>query len=491
MGEGSLDALLRAAAARWPDRPAVESPAGSLTYAELDAAVSAAAGGLLAAGARPGDRVAFALSADAPLYAAPFACARIGVTALLLPASLPPPRWAALLARAGPALCVADDAHADRLRAAAGDAAPAPARVALPLDGSARPGDLPAVPADPDRAVALVATSGTTGHPTIVRLTSRGLLHVGRAYLELLTLGEGERSLVVMPLTYIGVLSTQTMTIILVGGCNVLPADTRPAGALARMAAHRITLLDAVPAWLTLLAREDPVDVPTWRTLVHGGAPMPPATARTLAARHPRVALYDVWGLTEAHGPVTALRYDPARPAPPGTVGRPLAGLRVRARGAGGPLPPGVTGELEVAGPTVTGGTLDAPGGALREGWLPTGDLGTVAADGTVRITDRTKDLILRGGANVSSREVERVLCTAPGVDDAAVFPVPDVLGGEAVGAAVVPGLAAALDLNALRRLVAERVGVHAVPRRILCVDALPRNATGKVDKRALRAAAT
>ena len=483
---GSLDGLLRAAAARWPHRPAVEAPSGSLTYAQLDAAVTAAAGGLLSAGARPGDRVAFALSHDAPLYTAPFVCSRIGVAGLLLSTSLAPERWTDQLSRARVALSIADDAHLDRVRAATTGPV-VPARATFTLDDGTRDTDLPGVPEDPDRTVALIATSGTTGDPTIVRLTSRGLLHVGRAYLDVLDLGEDERSLVVMPLTYIGALSTQTMTMPLVGGCNVIPTDTRPAGALQRMVDHGITLLDAVPSWLTMLIREPPCDVPCWRTLVYGGAPMPPATVQGLAARHPNVALHDVWGLTEAHGPVTALRYDPEHPPAPGAVGRPLPGLRVRTAGPGGPLPPGVAGELEVTGPTVRGGRLDGPAGGLRDGWLPTGDLGVVEADGTVRVTDRKKDLILRGGANVSAREVERVLASAPGVADAAAFAVPDALGGEAVGAAVVTKAAASLDTAALRRLVAERIGAHAVPRRILHLAELPRNATGKVDKRALQ----
>lgn len=483
----SLDRLLRTAAARWPGRPAVESPSGTLTYAELDAAVTAAAGGLLSAGVEPGDRVAFALSHDTPLYAAPFVCSRIGVAGFLLNAGLAPDRWARQLMQVRPAVCVADGAFIERLRAVVtGEVLPA-AR-AFPFDGSARHADLPTVPPDPDRAVSLIATSGTTGDPTIVRLTSRGLLHVGRAYLDVLPLGEDERTLVVMPLTYIGALSTQTMTMPFVGGCTVIPADPRPVGALARMAEHRITLLDAVPAWLTVLAREPLRDVPTWRTLVYGGEPMPPATVGALASRHPHVAMYDVWGLTEAHGPVTALRYDPARPPAPGAVGRPLAGLRVRAAGPDGPLPPGGHGELEVSGPTVTAGTLHDPTGGLSDGWLATGDLGLVGADGTVTVTDRRKELILRGGVNVSVREVEQVLASAAGVADVAVFAVADALGGEAVGAAVVTRSAAVLDVAALRRLVAERIGVHAVPRRLLHLTELPRNATGKVDKLALRA---
>lgn len=482
----SVDGLLRAAARRWPQQTAVESPTAALTYAELDGAVNAAVSSLRACGVDPGDRVAFALAHDLALYAVPFVCARAGVTGLLLNTALPPAAWAGQLALAGPALLVADEAHAQRLAAAAAGGPVTPATVALALDGAGPEGHQAPCPPDPDRPVALLATSGSTGEPTVVRLSSRGLLHVGRAYLELLDLGPGERSLVVMPLFHVAALSTQSVTMPMVGGCNVLPELTRPEGALRRMAERRITLLDAAPAWLTMVTRESPAEVPTWRTLVYGGAPMPSSTVHRLATDHPGVAMYDVWGLSEAHGPVTAQRYDPARPAPAGTVGQPLAGLRVRAWDAG-PLPPGQTGELCVAGPTVHAGTLDHPGGDLREGWLHTGDLGSVAADGTVRITGRAKELILRGGLPISVREVEQALCAAEGVVDAAASAVDDGLGGEAVAAVVVAGPNGPGD-EVLRRLIAERLGTHAVPRRIVRVDALPRTASGKVDRPALRA---
>lgn len=487
-GVVSLDGLLAAAAARWPDRPALESPSGRWTYAELDAAVSAAAAGLHAAGARQGDDVAFALGHDAPLYAAPFACDRARVTGLLLSTALPAAAWARQLASVRPSLLVADDAHSARLQAAASGAPVASVRVALPLEADgARPATPTAAP-EPDRAVALLGTSGTTGQPTVVRLTSRGLLHVGRAYLDLLDLGPDERSLVVMPLTHIGALSTQTLTMPMVGGCNVLPADTRAQRCLPRMVEHRITLLDAAPAWLTVLARQPPIPVPSWRTLVYGGAPMPAATVQAIATAHPTVAMFDVWGLSEAHGPVTAQRYDRDRPPPAGTVGRPVAGLGVRAGGPAGPLPPEVVGELWVCGPTVHAGTLDDPDPVPPGGWLPTGDLGAVAADGTVRLIDRKKAVIVRGGVNISSREVEQVLCSAAGVTEAAVVAVADGLGDQAVGAAVAVGGGARVSVGDLRRLVTEQVGRHATPRRIARVSALPRTATGKVDVQAVRA---
>jgi acyl-CoA synthetase (AMP-forming)/AMP-acid ligase II len=485
----TLDAVLRSAVQRWPDRPAVEAPSGALTYAELDAAVGAIAGGLQAAGAHPGDRVAVALGHDLPLFALPFACSRLGVTALLLNTTLAVPRWAEQITRAGCRLLVADDEHAPRLAAATAESV-VPAAVALPLDGAGPSAGVE--PAGQDHPLALIATSGTTGVPKMTTVTSRGLIHAALGYVQLLDLRLGERTLVVLPLYYIGALSAQTTAMPLVGGCCVLPADTRPAGAVDRLAAHGITHLDAVPSWLGVLARDEAATAPlAWRTLIYGGAPMPPETATRLAARFPQVTLFDVWGLSETHGPATAVRWTHDTALPAGTVGRCLAGVEVRALGAdGAPLEPGRAGALAVRGANVTPGYLGDPettAAVLRDGWLHTGDVGRVDADGTVRLLDRAKDVILRGGANVFSVEVEQVLSTAPGVAEAAVYGVPDELGGEAVAAAIVLADGAELDIGALRRLVGEQVGMHAVPRRIREVPALPRNPTGKIDKQRMR----
>ena len=479
----SLDELLRCAAATWPRRTAVEAPSAVLSYAELDRAVDAMTAALAAQGAGAGDRIAVALGHDLPLFALPFACSRLGATALLLNTALSPVRWSDQLERAGCTLLVADDAHAPRLRSAAGGRPVRTAAEALRTD--AAPTGLIPLPASraEDHPLALIATSGTTGVPKMTAVTSRGLVHAALCYVDLLDLDGTDRTFVALPLHYIGPLSAQTTTMPLVGGCTVIPSATRAGGALGRMAAARITHLDAVPSWLSLLVRDTGGTVPAaWRTLIYGGAPMPPETAARLAARFPALRMFDLWGLSETHGPATALRYDPAAPPAPGTVGRPLPGVEVRSDGE--------PGELLVRGANVTPGYLDDPettAAVLREGWLATGDVGTVGADGTVRILDRKKDVILRGGANVFSVEVEQVLASAGGVVEAAVYGVADGLGGEAVSAAVVLADGAALDTAALRRLVGERIGRDAVPRRIVALPSLPRNPTGKIDKRRLR----
>lgn len=480
----SHDAVLRSAADLWGSHVAVSAPSGTVTYSELDGLVDRVAASLRTL-TEPGDTVAVALDHDLPLFLVPFVASRTGVTVLLLNTTLSAPAWADQLARGRVELVIADAGNAGKAATAAGLAGETMvmASEAWAMDGpSAGPGAFPS--ADPAQTLALIATSGTTGVPKMTRVTTSGLIHAAMAYVHLLGLTAEDRSFLCLPLHYIGPLSAQTTTMALVGGRNVIPSDPSPRAAAASMAAAGITYVDAVPAWLGQMVRADAAPVPTWRTLIYGGAPMPPETAARLARRFPDLALWDVWGLSETHGPATAVRYDPEAPPAPGTVGRPLAGVEVRVDGD--------PGELLVRGANVTPGYADDPDTSrqvLRDGWLRTGDIGTVGPDGTVRLLDRAKDVILRGGANVFSVEVEQVLASHADVREAAVFGAADTLGDEAVFAAVVLRTGADLDVMALRAMVDDAIGRHAVPRRITVVGELPRNARGKIDKMVLRAA--
>lgn len=491
----TLWGLLEAAAERWPTAPALDAQGCTWRYEELAAAVDRAAGLLARRGVRPGDRIAVALGHGAAHFAVPFVASRLGVSALLLNSSLAPERWARQLATTRPRLVVGDAAHDGRLAGADAEVHAVDGDdPSLGAEGS--PGLVSDGGHGPDDVVLHLGTSGTTGVPKVTCLTERGLLHAARGYLPHLPLAEDERSLVVMPLSYIGPITAQSVLMPLVGGCTVVADDPRPGPAADRMAVERITHLDAIPAWLRRFAPRLHRPPRAWRSVIYGGAPMPPATAAALAERAPGVELFDVWGLSEVHGPLTLRRHDPERPPEPGVVGRPLDGLTVRALPVGEPpcgepsaVPSHGVGELWVTGPSVFAGYLDdreATAAALRDGWLATGDLGRVQRDGAVRLLGRRKDVILRGGANVFSVEVEQVLAAEPGIADAAVFAVPDATAGEVVGAALVPA-AGGVDVAALRRAVRRRIGTHAVPRHIELVDELPRNRTGKVDKEELR----
>ncbi|MGI9016384.1 MAG: class I adenylate-forming enzyme family protein [Euzebya sp.] len=479
----SHDQLLRRAAVRWPSRIAVECSGGMLTYAELNDAVSSAAASVRAL-AQEGDRVAVAMGQDLALFIVPFVASRAGITVLLLNTALTPKAWSDQLRKAEPVAVIADahNLHAATTAAAPGRFLVVSSDLAWVMD---RHTDVRFPEGLPDQTLALIATSGTTGVPKMSRVSTSGLIHAGLAYVHLLGLGGQDRSYVCLPLHYIGPLSAQSTTMPLVGGTNVIPADSRPVGAIRKMAQAEITYVDAVPAWLSLLVRDDDIALPLWRTLIYGGAPMPTETASLLDRRFPDLRLWDVWGLSETHGPATALQYNHDAPALPGTVGRPVPGVEVRTD-----IVDGGPGELLVRGANVTPGYADDEAlsqTVIDQGWLRTGDIGTIGPDGTVRLLDRAKDVIMRGGANVFSVEVEQILAQHPDVIEAAVYAVPDERREEAVGATVVLKPGASLDVMALRTLVDNGVGRHAVPRHITATDNLPRNATGKIDKLLLR----
>jgi O-succinylbenzoic acid--CoA ligase len=219
-----------------------------------------------------------------------------------------------------------------------------------------------------------------------------------------------------------------------------------------------------------------------------GGGPAPRAL---LTAAHERgVPVLQTYGLTEAASQVTTLAPDEALRRL-GSAGLPLAGATLRIDIDGRRAEPGEVGEVLVAGPIVTPGYLHRPGStaeAIRDGWLHTGDLGTVDDEGYLTVVDRRDDLIVTGGENVYPAEVESVLLEHPAVGECAVVGVPDGRWGQRVTAVVVPAAGAAPDAPALEAFLRERLAGYKVPRAIaLWREPLPRTASGKVQRHVVR----
>jgi len=246
--------------------------------------------------------------------------------------------------------------------------------------------------------------------------------------------------------------------------------------------------LPAVPQFFRALAHSAmPVDSPL-RLCISGGAPLPAETMKEFTARFP-IPFLEGYGLSEA-SPVVS--FTPLRgPWKAGSVGRPISGVKVTIQDeAGAILPTGQIGELCVRGANVMRGYWNLPeetANALRDGWLLTGDIGYADEDGYLYITDRKKDMLLVNGINVYPREVEEVLYQFPGVKETAVIGVPDSRRGEQPLAFVAAQDGIQLDEKALHSFIRERLADYKVPRRIVFLPALPRNATGKVLKTELR----
>jgi long-chain acyl-CoA synthetase len=237
----------------------------------------------------------------------------------------------------------------------------------------------------------------------------------------------------------------------------------------------------------------------TFRHLFYGSSPMAAERICELAAAFPGLDLQQGYGLTETSPILTTLDPDDHRAAlgPGGnsdllrSVGRPLIGVDLRIDdGRGGALPPGEAGEIVVRGPNVMAAYHRRPDEThqtLRDGWFHTGDIGMLDGNGYLFLLDRKKDMIITGGENVYSVEVESVLAGHPAIREVAIVGVPDRHYGEALLAVVATHPGMALTADALQAFCRNKIGGYKIPRRLAVVDALPRTALGKVIKQELR----
>jgi len=481
----------------FPGVVALETPEGDVTYAEMAELVEGAAERLLEEGLVPGDRLAVCLRNGLDIVVAIWAAARAGLVFVGLSTRLAPTQWAYMLSHSGASLALGGAEYIDGLQAAGADAGLAADRVrevADHLTGRRRPwrGRDIAFP-DEDSTYAVIYTSGTTGRPKASQVGHRGTMHSAIAYVRTLALVPGDRTAIVFPLYYVTGHVAQVTPMMLVGGTSVTVAEIVPRQFVRLIGERRITYLMVVPSIWPLLLR-DPAFA--WPDLAHveigafGGSPVPISTVAALRQRMPQLRLYDAYGLTETHSPATILLDSEFR-RKPGSVGRPLPCAEVRVVDDDGrDLPCDDPGELWVRGPMVTAGYFGDPAAtsaAITDGWLHTGDYARVDDEGYVFILDRKKDMIMRGGNKVYSVELEYLLVSHPDIAEAAVFGVPDRLAYESVAAYVVPTAGCSVDPATVQNWVAGRMADYAVPRHVRVVDEIPRNRTGKIDKKGLR----
>ncbi len=520
--------LLREAARRDPEGEAVAARGHAWSWRELDDRVDAAALDLVAAGVGPGSLVATLLPSSPDALVMLHAVPRTGgvlvplhpgwtlaevaraLEAVGIPGEAGESGVGAVAGVAGerasgtrhlpPALLVAPDARVSELRAALGGVGVIPVEA---LGGAGhgaddrRGGGGPAavtrpsdVPLDPEAPIALVLTSGSSGSPRPVPLTRGNLMASARGAAQRLRLDAADRWLASLAVAHVGGIALLHRAAV-TGSATVFDGPFDAGRFLALADAGEVTHASLVPVMLRRLldARGRRPAPRGLRCVLVGGAATPrPLLDEALAARWP-VAL--TWGMTEAASQVATAPPEGVR-SKPGSVGRPIGGVTVRVIGPDGrERPRGEVGELVVSGPTVA----PLPSVEAAGGWLRTGDLGRFDADGDLWITGRVSDRIVTGGVTVEPAEVEAVLLAHPQVAEVAVVGVPDPEWGERVVAFVVlapappdapaepPPEAAALDAFSREHLSAARR-----PRGWVFVEALPRNANGKVDRAALRA---
>jgi long-chain acyl-CoA synthetase len=385
---------------------------------------------------------------------AALACSRAGLVHVGLPAGDPAERLAGVLRAAGARLVLVqpglDDLAADALGAQGGGPGPAclsTGTVLLAEGGTAgrgRPGRrLPPLPEDASTVHSLIATSGSTGSPKLVRLTGAMCDTAARAYTRLLRLGPQDRTPVHLPMWWVSGHVTQLASALASGGSVVTMPAWSPAGLVAVVDRYRATWLDLVPTLWHGLLREDgftAAGLPTLRAAVFGGAPAAPEVLAEVRRRMPGLALLDAYAMSEVPAPITCL-LDADAAVRPASVGRALPGVQVEVvDGRGRALPPGGTGAVAVRSPALTPGYDGGDPLAVDEaGRFRTGDLGVLDAEGFLTLTGRAADRMVRGGVTIHPVEVERALLASGLVTAAAVLPVPSRLHGDDVGAVVVP----------------------------------------------------
>lgn len=499
----TLSDMLAGCVRDFPDRPAVVEDR-RLSYRELEAEAAAIAAGLAACGLVAGSRLAVFLTNRWQCLACLFACARIGAVAVPLSPRLAKTELEFLLNDSGAEAIVFEESLADQLpdRAATAalrhrfsvDGVPAGARpFADLLDGA--PSAPPARCGEEDVAVILY-TSGTTGRPKGAMLTHLGIIHSSLTFARCLGLTEQDRALVAVPLSHVTGLVGVALSAMSAGGCAVLMRGGFERRAFLELASReRMTFSILVPTIYSLIAMTpelDAADLSSWRIGCFGGAPMPVDTINRIGRKLPQLALVNAYGATETTAPTTIMPLSAWREKLD-SVGQVVPCGQVKVVGEDGrETAPGEAGELLIAGPMVAPGYFNRPeanASEFADGYWRSGDIGSIDEDGFVRVFDRRKDMINRGGFKVFSAEVEDKLCHHDTVLECAVVGTPDPVLGERVHAFVVPRDGAAIDEDALRSYCAAHLSDYKRPESFTVLTTpLPRNNNGKLQKAALRA---
>ncbi len=494
----SVHEMLEKAVARRPQGLALICGEDRLTYAELDALVARVAGGLKRLGVEKGDRVAMVIANSIEFVAVMFAIARLGAIAVPLNIRHQLAENRHIIEDCAAKVVVHEHDIADRV--------PSPHTLAC-LDHSVavrRGAGAPLAEllgADPvteattvaeEETATILYTSGTTGHPKGAMLTHFSSVHSVIHYEWVMELTDEDRCLLAVPMSHVtGVIALIDAMVHCAGALVIMPAF-KATDFVDLAAKHRITYSLIVPAMfnLCLLAPNfDSAGLSAWRVSGYGGAIMPEVTLERIAEKLPRLKLINCYGSTETTSPAVFMPPDQA------VARKEYVGLTVPCGHItvmdpdGVEVPYGTPGEIYIGGAMVVPGYWNNPEATAREfkaGYWKSGDLGIMDSQGYLRVIDRIKDVINRGGYKIFASEVENVLLDHPAVIEVAVVAKPCPVLGERVHAFVV--LRHAVDDNELTACCANVLSDYKVPEAFHRLEnTLPRNAAGKVLKRDLR----
>jgi long-chain acyl-CoA synthetase len=477
----TLAALPDVRAALDPTGACIDDDRLALTNAEFLARVDATAALLRAGGTGPGDVVATMLTNRVELVVVMFAAWRIGAALTPINPSLTAGEAAYQIEDSSARVLIHEGATLDVAGVVMVDVATLPAT-------RRGPGAVEAT--TPDALALLIYTSGTTGKPKGVMLDHANLTAMVGMITQALGLTPADRCLLILPLFHVNGILVSVLSPLAAGGCTSVTGRFSPSTFFDTVEAVRPTYFSAVPAIYAMLsALPDDVDPDTSsvRFAVCGAAPMPAELIDRFERRY-GPTIIEGYGLSECTCAATINPID--GPHKPGTVGLPLPGVEVALLdGDGRPTTDG-RGEVIVRGPNVMRGYLARPdetARALEGGWLHTGDVGYFDADGYLVLVDRVKDMIIRGGENIYPKEIENTLYGHPQVLEAAVVGRPHAVLGEEPVAFVVLRDPGSVTPEELVELCSTSLARYKVPRDVIILDALPKNAVGKIAKPELR----
>ncbi|MGG7566835.1 acyl-CoA synthetase [Rhodovulum sp. DZ06] len=500
--------LLRRSAARTPDRVALAFRDRRDTYAELDEAVNRAANGFRAAGIGRGDRVALLSRNSRTFVVLRFALARIGAVMVPVNFMLNAADLAYIFGHSGATtLCVEDALCAVADEAVAQMDGAAPQRFFLPHEGvDPGPGwtsidtvlshpdtTEPWVEVGPEDPCQMMYTSGTESRPKGAMLTASALYANYVSTIIDGEMGPDAVELHCLPLFHCAQLDCFLTPSLYLGAVNILHDRADPAAMLETIEREGVTKLFCPPTvWIGLLRHPDfdKRDLSSLKQGYYGASIMPTAVIEELSRRLPGIRLWNFYGQTEMAPLATILRPE-EQLTKLGSAGRPAINVETRVvDDEDRPVPVGEVGEIVHRSPHLILGYHDQPektAESFKNGWFHSGDLGRFDEDGYLYVVDRKKDMIKTGGENVASREVEEAIFHHPAVAEVAVFGAPHPRWIEAITAVVVAKDGESPSPEELRAWCRERLAHFKAPQHVEVVEALPKNASGKVLKRDLR----
>ena len=465
-----------------------------ITYGELGDRVARVAAWLGVEGVGRGDRVAFLAENTTDIFEVLFACARIGAILVPLNWRLAVPELAFIIGDCTPRIVIHEPQFAPTVDVLGVDRTMALGEAFEVAKEAVDPKDAPVMESTHDDPLAILYTSGTTGHP-------KGAIEtIGMFFWNAINIGsevELTRSSVglnVLPTFHTGGLNLYTTPLIHLGGTSVNLRAFDPDRVLHWLTSGRISHFFAVPAVYQFLAEDErwsDADFSAVTSWACGGSAMPVALLERYAERG--IVIRQGMGLTET-SPTLFLTDAEHALSKAGSVGKTAMHTEIRiVDEEGNDVPPGAIGELWARGPNVTPGYWQRPEAnetSFTDGWLHTGDAARMDADGYVYVVDRWKDMYISGGENVYPAEVEQVYFRHPNVVDVAIIGVPDDRWGETGLAVVVPRDREAFDESEFLSFGRGQLASFKLPKAVWVIDEIPRNAAGKVLKRDLRASA-